>query len=191
MILLSCSFVAMACSCRAASSGCIFTDGVIELIIPIQLARPMTSVASLPSRKRRGRRELVVAFDWFPLGFRRLRSPPFGQLKHLRRKNKNIFNFSKKKGEKMAVTVEMKLGPSEAKELGWWGGGTRPGRGNRMKGEGKKKRKAMLWTLWRPGKSGEKIQQQQQHDPWRCIDRNILRQGLKARPGKEMYRKIK
>ena len=22
----------------------------------------------------------------------------------------------------MAVTVEMKLGPSEAKELGWWGG---------------------------------------------------------------------
>ena len=23
----------------------------------------------------------------------------------------------------MAVTVEMKLGPSEAKELGWWGGG--------------------------------------------------------------------
>ena len=41
----------------------------------------------------------------------------------------------------MAVTVEMKLGPSEAKELGWWGGGgTRPGRGNRMKGEGKKKK---------------------------------------------------
>ena len=120
MILLSCSFVAMACSCRAASSGCIFTDGVIELIIPIQLARPMTSVASLPSRKRRGRRELVVAFDWFPLGFRRLRSPPFGQLKHLRRKNKNIFNFSKKKGEKW-IKWNKKFCSFSSSRLNWLG----------------------------------------------------------------------